>query len=67
MFRAVGNSKVSMQVSVYASCLNVAGQSVGAEQFKEAKEYRKKLTKIAYLCIFFLNIAVILLLEPICK
>lgn len=44
--------------------ITVIGQCVGANNFEEAKKYTKKLMKVTYIAMFFLNIGFILAATP---
>ncbi len=46
--------------------ITVVGQCVGAMDLKQVKHYTKRLLMITYIALFALNVAVLLLLEPIC-
>lgn len=46
--------------------ITVIGQCIGAGDEKQARYYNRKLLKVAYICMFVLGIAVIVLSKPIC-
>ena len=66
---AVGNSIASIAVipgsAVGLGMITIVGQCVGAQKFKEAKQYVFKLTGLAYLMMFIVNLLIVLLLNPL--
>lgn len=47
--------------------ITVIGQCVGANNFKEAKKYTRKLMKVTYIAMFFLNIGFIVAATPMLR
>ncbi|MBE5959828.1 MAG: MATE family efflux transporter, partial [Lachnospiraceae bacterium] len=68
---SVANTISSFEVipgsAIGLAMITVVGQCVGAMDLKQAMQYTKRLLKIAYIALLGLNIAVLLLLNPICE
>ncbi len=66
---AVANSIASVAVipgaAVGLGMITIVGQCVGAQKFKEAKQYIFKLTGLAYGMMIVVNILIVLLLNPL--
>lgn len=66
---AVANSIASVAVipgaAVGLGMITIVGQCVGAQKFKEAKQYIFKLTGLAYAMMIVVNLLIVLLLNPL--
>lgn len=66
---AMANNLASIAIipgaAIGLAMITVVGQCVGAGDFKAAKEYTIKLTKLTYICMIALNILILLLCKPL--
>ncbi|MDR0885383.1 MAG: MATE family efflux transporter [Clostridiales Family XIII bacterium] len=63
--QSLAGIQVIPAVAMGFAITTVVAQCVGAGDYPQAKFYIKRLLKMAYLCIFFLNILIIAVLIPI--
>jgi Na+-driven multidrug efflux pump len=65
---AIANNIASIEnipgAAIGLAMITVIGQTVGANDYEQAKYYTKKLLKDAYIIMFFLNITIALLAKP---
>ncbi len=66
---AMANNVASIAIipgaAIGLAMITVVGQCVGADDFKAAKQYTIKLTKLAYICMAALNVLILLLCKPL--